>query len=216
MRSKIGWAIVAMCVAAAIYLVVKNKQTNAAGDMPAGHGIKCLRADGQTPCGDAEISDLNNDILGFKKVVAAGKTVVSDTKSVVGDAKTVVGDAQQGVSDAKQLGSDAKQLGSDAKNKNLAQGVSDAKTAADDAKTAEGDAQTAVGDAQAAAGDGQQVAKDLQGIGSLSLKSPDGAVNCAQDDGSACSDAQTKALQTHAAQKSPPITVKRDVDKASN
>lgn len=216
MRSKIGWAIVAMCVAVAIYFAVKNRQAIAAGDMPSGHGIRCLKADGLTPCGNAEISDLNGDILGLKKVVAVGKTVVGDTKTAVADAKTVAGDAQQGVSDAKQLGSDGKQLGSDAKSRNLAKGVSDAKTAAGDAKTAKGDAQTAVGDAQAAAGDGQQVAKDLQGIGSLSLKSPNGAVNCAQDNGSACTDAQTKALQAHAAQKTPPITVKRDVDQASN
>jgi hypothetical protein len=184
--------------------------------MPLGHGIRCLKADGQTPCGHAEISDLNDDILGFKKAVAVGKTVVGDTKTAVGDAKTVAGDAQQGVSDAKQLGSDAKQLGSDAKSKNLAQGVSDAKTAAGDAKTADGDAQTAVGDAQSAAGDGQQVVNDLKGIGGLALKSPNGAINCTQNNGSACSDAQTKALQTHAAQKTPPITVKREVDQASN
>ena len=202
MRSKIGWAIVVVCVAAAVYLAVKNRRAIAAGDMPFGHGITCLKADGQTPCGDDEISNLNNDILGLKKVVAMGKTVASDTKTAVGDAKGVVGDAAQGVSDAKQLGSDAK-------SKNLAQGVSDAKTAAGDAKTAEGDA-------QGATGDGQQVVTDMKGIGSLKLKSPNGAVNCAQDNGSACSDAQTKALQTHAAQKTPPITVKRDVDQASN
>jgi hypothetical protein len=216
MQSKIGWVIVVVCVAAALYLAVKNKQAIAAGDMPLGHGIKCLKADGQTPCGDAEISNLNSDILGIKKIVVVGKKVAGDAKTAVGDAKSVVGDAQQGVSDAKQLGSDAKQLGSDAKSKNLAQGVSDAKTAAGDAKAAKGDAQSTVGDVQSAAGDGQQVVSDLKGIGSLKLKSPDGAVSCAQDNGSACSDAQTKALQTHAAQKTPPITVKRDVDQASN
>lgn len=216
MRSKIGWAIVAAGVAAALYMAAKYKQAITAGDMPPGHGIKCLKADGLTPCGDAEISNLNNDILGIKKVVAIGKTVTGDTKTAVGDAKGVVDDAEQGVSDAKQLGSDAKQLGSDAKSKNLAQGVSDAKAAAGDAKTAKGDTQTAVGDAQSTVGDGQQVVSDLKGIGSFKLKSSDGAVNCTQENGSACSDAQTKALQTHAAQKTPPITVKRDVDQASN
>jgi hypothetical protein len=57
---------------------------------------------------------------------------------------------------------------------------------------------------------------DLKGIGALALKSPDGAMNCAQNDGSACNDNQTKALQVHAAQKTPPITVKREADPQSN
>jgi hypothetical protein len=193
-----------------------QQEGDSRGRPAPGHGIKCLKADGQTPCGDAEISALNGDILGIKKAVAIGKTVVGDTKTAAGDAKGVVGDAGQGISDAKQLGSDAKELGSDAKSKNLKQGVSDAKTAAGDGETAEGDAKSTAGDAQTAASDGQQVANDLKGIGMVGLKAPNGAMNCVQDNGSACNDSQTKALQTHAAQKTPPLTVKREVDQPSN
>ena len=55
---------------------------------PAGHGIKCLKADG-SPCGNPEVSDLNKDIADFK--------------ATFGDAKSTVGDAQQNVADAKRL-----------------------------------------------------------------------------------------------------------------
>lgn len=198
----------ALLVPAAMLLAAQSSgPTQQAGQMPPGHGVKCLKADGKTPCGNSEISDLNNDI--------------KDLKATVGDAKSTVSDAQQNVSDAQQVGGDAKQAGSDAKHPaaNSKQDVSDAKQAGSDAKSAYGDAQQTKSDAQQTVQDVQQnvqdaaqTVKDLKGIGSLALKALDGTMNCAQNDGSACSDSQTKALQIHAAQKNPPIQVKREVD----
>jgi len=217
MRVKIPLAIVAVSAAAAVLLAVNSRNNAVAtSELPPGHGIKCLKADGQTPCGDAELASLKSDIASFKKLVQVGKTVTSDTKTAVSDTKSAVGDAQQVGADGQQLGSDGKKIESDAKNKDLKQGVKDAKQAGGDAKTAVGDAKTAAGDPKQVVGDGQQVIKDLTGIGSISLKSPDGSMSCAQNDGSACNDKQTKALQSRAAQKQPPITVKREADQASN
>jgi len=94
--------------------------------------------------------------------------------------------------------------------------VNDAKQAAGDAKTAAGDAKTAAGDAKQVLGDAKGVIQDLKGIGSLSLVSSNGALSCMQDNGAACTDDQTKALQTHAALKSPPLTIRRQVDGTPN
>jgi len=94
--------------------------------------------------------------------------------------------------------------------------VNDAKQAAGDAKTAAGDAKTAAGDAKQVVGDAKGVIQDLKGIGSLSLVSSNGALSCMQDNGAACTDDQTKALQTHAALKSPPLTIRRQVDGTPN
>lgn len=203
MRAKIIGAMVTLCVVgAAVFFVMHSRNASPTGGLSQGHGIKCLKADGMTPCVDSDVSSLNKDIVSLK-------SLVTGAKQVVGDAKTATGDAQQTGADGKQLGSDARQLGSDAKSKNLGQGVGDAKQAT-------GDAETATSDAKQLAGDAQQVAKDLKGIGNLSLKSPDGALNCVQDDGSACSDEQTKALQIHAAQMQPPLSVKREVSQPNH
>jgi hypothetical protein len=213
MRTKMVSAVVAVCAAGAVLLVVNSyRNARAAGDMPTGHGIRCLKADGQTPCGDPEVSDLNDDLAGIKKLINNAKSVVSDSKSATGDAQQAGSDGKQLQSDGQQLGSDAKQLGSDAKNKDLKSGVNDAKQAAGDAKSAAGDAKTAEGDAKQVVGDAQQVIQDLKGIGSLSLVSSNGAMNCTQNNGTFCTDDQTKALQLHAAQKAPPLTIRRQVD----
>jgi methyl-accepting chemotaxis protein len=175
-----------------------------------GQGLKCIKADG-TPCGNPEVSDLNKDLADFK--------------ATFGDAKSTAGDAKQNVADAKQVGGDAKQIGSDAKQPitNAAQGYSDATQTAADTKSAYGDAQQTKSDTQQTGQDVKQnvqdvkqTLKDLVGIKSLALKAPDGSMNCAQNDGSACNDSQTKALQTHAAQKAPPITVQREADQPTS
>jgi len=216
MRVRIAVAVAAVCAAAGWLVVSRPENAIETGELPQGHGIKCLRADGQTPCGDAELASLKSDISGLKKLVQVGKTVTSDTKTAVSDTKSAVGDVEQVGEDGKQLGSDAKQVGADVKNKDLKQGVKDAKQAVGDAKTAKDDGKTAAGDPGQVTSDTQQVIQDLTGIGAISLKSPDGAMNCAQDNGSACSDRQTKALQAHAAQKKPPINVQREADLARN
>jgi hypothetical protein len=212
---KLSWSL-ALLVAWAVALPAQNNAGNqpSAGaqpaQMPPGHGIKCLKADG-TPCGNPEVNDLNQDI--------------TDAKSTVSDSKSTVGDAQQNVSDAKQVSGDAQQLGQDAKKPlaNPKQTVADGKQAASDVKSAYGDAQQSISDAQQAGQDVKQnlqdvkkTVKDLIGIKSLALKAPDGAMNCAQNDGSACTDSQTKAVQTDAAQKQPPIIVQREVDQPTN
>jgi hypothetical protein len=217
MRAKTISAIIVVSAVGIVLLVVNNRRNaQAAGDMPLGHAIRCLKADGQTPCGDADISGLNDDIAGLKKLIGNAKSVVTDSKTSTGDAQQAGSDGKQLESDGQQLGSDAKQLGSDAKNKDLKGGVSDAKTAAGDVKSATGDAKTAAGDAKQVVGDAQQVIKDLKGIGSLSLLSSDGAMNCTQDNGASCTDDQTRALQAHAAQKSPPLTIQRQTDGSDN
>lgn len=200
--------VTALLVAAAMLLAAQaGNPAPTAGQMPPGHGIKCLKADEKTPCGSSEISDLSNDI--------------KDLKATFGDAKSTVSDAQQNVSDAKQVAGDAKQIGSDARHPaaNSKQDVSDAKQAGSDAKSAYDDAQQTKSDTQQTVQDVQQNVQDaaqtvkgLKGIGSLALKALDGTMSCAQNDGSACTDSQTKALQVHAAQKNPPVNVKREVD----
>lgn len=116
-------------------------------------------------------------------------------------------------------------MSADAKNPlaHPKQTVADAKQAVSDVKSAVGDAQQTKSDAQQAGQDVKQnlqdvkkTFKDLAGIKSLALKALDGSMNCTQNDGSACNDTQTKALQAKAAQKSPPLTVQREVDQASN
>lgn len=199
----------ALVLAASLATPAQNGATDQ-GQMPPGHGIKCQKADG-SPCGDPEVSDLKQDI--------------TDAKATYGDSKSTVGDTQQNVSDAKQVGSDAQQVGSDLK-KPLAdpkQTVSDVKQAVSDVKSAIGDAQQTKSDAQQTGQDTKQnildvkkTLKDLAGIKSLALKALDGSLNCAQSNGSACNDDQTKALQSKAAQKTPPLTVTREVDQASN
>ena len=182
-----------------------------AADPATGHGIKCLKADGKTPCQNPEVADLNKDL--------------KDLKATFSDSKTAVGDSQSAVGDAKQTGADAKQTAADAKHPiaNAKQGIEDGKQTGNDAKQTYGDAQSAKSDAQSAGqdmkqnlADAKQTAEDLKGIGALALKALDGSLNCAQDDGSACDDDQTKALKAHAAQKKPPITVKREVDEPNN
>jgi methyl-accepting chemotaxis protein len=193
-----------------IHLSAQSSASAAAGQMPPGQEIKCQKADG-SPCGDPEVSDLNKDI--------------SDAKTTYGDSQSTVGDAQTNVSDVKQVGSDAQQVGSDLKKPlaNPKQTVTDVKQAAGDVKSAVGDAQQSKSDAQQAGQDVKQglsdvkkTFKDLAGIKSLTLEALDGSMKCAQNDGSACNDAQTKALQTKAAQKAPPLTVTGEVDQASN
>jgi len=194
---------------AAPCLTQNTGKAQTAGEMPPGHGVQCLKADGKTPCGNSEVSDLNQDI--------------KNLKATFSDAKSTTGDVQQNVTDAQQEGSDAKQMGSDAKHpvSNAGHDVADAKQAAGDAKSAYGDAQQTNSDAQQTGQDvkqnvqdAEQTIKDLKGIGLLALKKVDGTMNCAQNDGSPCSDSQTKALQSHASQKTPPITVKREADQA--
>jgi hypothetical protein len=171
---------------------------------PPGHAIKCLQADGKTPCAPSTVSDLNHDI--------------TDLKQTFGDAKSTVGDTQQTVGDVQQNGADVKQTASDAKHPiaNAKQEVGDTKQTVGDAQQTKSDAQSAVQDVQQNAQDVAQTAKDLKGIGSLALKALDGTLNCTQNNGSACTDTQTKALQTHAAQKTPPLIVQRQVDQPSN
>jgi methyl-accepting chemotaxis protein len=191
-------------------VAAQNTSSAQAAQMPPGHGIKCLKSDG-SPCGTPEVNDLAQD--------------VADTENTVGDSKSAVGDAQQNGSDAKQAASDAKQLSADAKNPlaHPKQTVADAKQAVSDVKSAVGDAQQTKSDAQQAGQDVKQnlqdvkkTFKDLAGIKSLALKALDGSMNCSQNDGSACNDTQTKALQAKAAQKTPPLTVQREVDQAGN
>jgi methyl-accepting chemotaxis protein len=199
--------LTALLLATAFELPAQANNNVPAGQMPPGHGIKCLKADG-TPCGSSEVNDLNQD--------------VTDAKTTVSDSQSTVSDTQQNVSDAKQVGSDAQQLGSDARQPlaNPKQDASDAKQAVSDVKSAVGDAQQTKSDAQQAAQDVKQnlqdVKKTLAGIKSLSLKALDGSMNCAQNDGSACSDTQTKALKNVAGQKAPPLTINREVDQPSN
>jgi hypothetical protein len=216
MREILRPAIIVACAAIAGLLVYQHMKASVAGALPSGHGITCLKADGATPCGNPEIDSLNLNLASLKQLGQTAKTVVTDSKTAVTDTKGAVSDVQQVGSDGKQLGSDAKQLGTDAKNKDLKQGVADAKQAGSDGKSAVGDVKTAVGDPQQVVSDSQQVIKDLKGIKNVSLKAPDGSMNCSQTDGSACNDNQTKALQTHAAQMAPSITVKREADQASN
>jgi len=202
---------VLLLAAPAMQLAAQSNASSQPASVPPGHGIKCLKADGKTPCQPPEVSDLNKDIADFK--------------ATFGDAKSTVGDSQQVVGDAKQNGADAKQVAADAKHPvaNAKQGVGDTKQAASDAKQTYGDAQQAKSDAESTTQDVQQsaqdvaqTAKDLKGIGSLALHALDGTMSCTQDNGAACTDNQTKALQTHAATKKPPITVKREVDQPSN
>jgi hypothetical protein len=217
MRGRIASAVIVACAAAAVlWLIYKHQTESASGVLPHGHGIKCLKADGSTPCGDPDIASLNLSLAGLKQLGQAAKTVASDTKSLVSDTQGAVSDAKQVGSDGQQVASDVKQVGTDVKNGDLKQAVSDAKQTGSDTKSAVSDTKTAAADPQQVGSDAKQTVKDLQGIASLSLKSPDGAMNCAQNDGSACNDNQTKALQTHAAQMTPSITVKREVDQASN
>jgi hypothetical protein len=203
-------ALSGLLLTAGLQVMAQTASTAPAGQLPPGHGITCLKAD-SSPCGTPEVNGLNQDI--------------SDAQATVTDSKSAVGDAQQNASDAKQVGGDAQQLGHDAKNPlaNPKQAVNDAKQAVSDVKGAVGDVQQTKSDAQQAAQDvkqnlqdAKQAVKSLFGIKSLSLKAMDGSMNCAQNDGSACTDTQTKALQTKAAQQNPPLTVQREVDQPSN
>jgi hypothetical protein len=216
MRAKFIWTALVVFALVAVLLVYRHRSAGAAGVLPPGHGIRCLKADESTPCGNPEIDSLNLNLSNLKQFGQAAKTAVTDSKTVVSDTQGAVSDTKQVGADGQQVVSDVKQVGSDVKNNDLKQAVSDAKQTGSDAKTAGGDVKTAVGDPQQVGGDAQQVVKDLQGIKNVSLKSPDGAMNCAQNDGSACNDNQTKALQTQAAQMTPAITVKREVDQPGN
>jgi hypothetical protein len=216
MRRMASTVIVVCALVAVLWFIYQRHTESASGALPRGHGIKCLKSDRLTPCGNLEIASLNLSLAGLKQLGQAAKTAVNDTKGLVSDTQGAVSDAKQVGADGQQVASDVKQVRTDVQNKDLKQAVSDAKQTGSDAKSAEGDVKTAVGDPQQVAGDAQQVFKDLQGIGSVSLKSPDGAMNCTQNDGSACNDSQTKSLQAHAAQMAPAITVKREADQASN
>jgi methyl-accepting chemotaxis protein len=214
-----------LLAAPAMQLAAQSNANSQPAQAPPGHGIKCLKADGKTPCGNPEVSDLNKDIADFK-------ATFGDAKAAVGDTQQTVGDVKQTGSDAKQAGADTKQAAADAKHPvaNAKQEASDAKQTGSDAKQVYGDAQQTYGDAQQTKSDAQstaqdvqqnaqdiaQTAKDLKGIGSLALRALDGSMSCTQEGGSACTDNQTKALKTHAAQKKPPLTVKREADQASN
>jgi hypothetical protein len=216
MRAKFAWAAIVVIAVLAAVLVYRHRSENATGVLPPGHGIKCLKADGSTPCGNPEIDSLNLSLSSLKQFGQAAKTVVSDSKTVVTDTQGAVSDTKQVGADGQQVVSDVKQVGTDVKNNDMKQAVSDAKQTGSDAKSAEGDVKTAAGDPQQVGSDAKQVVKDLQGIQNVSLKAPDGAMNCAQTDGSACNDTQTKALQTQAAQMTPAINVQREVDQPSN
>jgi hypothetical protein len=198
-------------VAPATPLAAQSQAQTQPSQAPPGHAMKCLQADGKTPCAPSAVADLNQDI--------------SDLKQTIGDAKSTVGDTQQTVGDVKQTGSDAKQSATDVAHPiaNIKQIVPDAKQTASDAQQSYGDVQQTKSDAKSTTQDVKQnvqdlaqTAKDLKGIGSLVLQKLDGTMNCTQNDGSACTDNQTKALQTHAAQKTPPLTVQREVDQPSN
>ncbi len=173
-------------------------------DMPPGHAIKCAKADGKSPCTAAEVAALNKDI--------------ADAKQTYGDTTGAVSDTKQTPSDAVQVGSDAKQLGTDAAHPvaNAKQIPKDVKGAVSDTKQAYSDPGTIKSDAQQVAQDAKQdvqdVGKSLKGIKALFLKAPDGSLACKQQDESACNDDQTQALKTHAATKTPPVTVTREVD----
>jgi hypothetical protein len=191
-------------VAAAFPLAAQKPAASSAPDMPPGHGIKCAKADGKTPCTDDEVAALNKDI--------------ADAKQTYNDATGAVNDTKQTPSDAKQVGSDAKQLGTDAAHPvaNAKEIPKDVKTAVTDTKQAYSDPGTVKSDVQQVAQDAKQdvqdVGKSLKGIKALFLKAPDGSLACKQEDESACNDDQTKALKTHAATKTPPVTVTREVD----
>jgi hypothetical protein len=183
-------------------------QKPAVPDPPPGHAIKCAKADGKSPCTQAEIAALNKDI--------------ADAKQSYGDTKGAVDDTKQTPSDVKQVGSDAKQLGTDAKHPvaNAKQIPKDVKTAVSDGKQAYGDPGTVKSDVQQVAQDAKtdvkDVGKSLKGIKALFLKAPDGSLACKQEDETACNDDQTKALQVHAASKTPPVKVTREVDKPAH
>jgi hypothetical protein len=202
-----------LLAAPATHLAAQSRTQPQPAEAPPGHAIKCLQSDRKTPCVSPQVSDLNKDI--------------ADLKQTFDDAKSTVGDTQQTVGDAQQNGSDVKQSASDAKHPiaNGKQAVGDTKQTYGDTKQTYGDAQQTKSDAQSTVQDVQQnaqdlaqTAKDLKGIGALALRALDGTMSCTQENGAACTDNQTKALQTHAAQKKPPLTVVRQVEqaKASN
>ena len=191
-------------VAAALPLAAQNTAASSAPAMPPGHAIKCAKADGKTPCTNDEVAALNKDI--------------ADAKQTYGDTTGAVSNVKQTPSDAEQVGSDAKQLGTDAAHPvaNAKQIPKDVKGAVSDTKQAYSDPGTVKSDVQQVAQDAKQdvqdVGKSLKGIKALFLKSPDGSLACKQQDESACNDDQTKALKVHAASKTPPVTVTREVD----
>ena len=208
-RRNLSW-LTGLLLATAMQAPAQNDAAVPAGQMPPGHGISCQKSDG-SPCGDPEISNL--------------KQTVTDAKSTVSDSQSTVSDAQQNVSDVKQVGGDAQQVGSDMKQPlaNPKQTVSDVKQAVSDVKSAVGDVQQTKSDAQQTVQDVPQNVQDvkktlkgLAGIKSIALKALDGSMDCAQNDGSACTDIQTKALQNAAAQKNPPLTITREVDQQNN
>src|SRR5580704_692629 len=103
MKTKIVGVVAVMCVAVAVALaVISNKNGKTVGILPAGHGIKCLKADGTTPCGDPEVSNLNGLISGVQKAVATAQAAKDKAQGVVNQ-------VQQAGQEAKQLGQDAKQ-----------------------------------------------------------------------------------------------------------
>lgn len=196
-------------IAAACSLAAQNPAaSSSAPDMPPGHGIKCAKADGKTPCTNDEVAALNKDI-------ADAKQTYSDTTGAVSDAKQTPSDAEQVGSDAKQLGTDAAHPVANAKQipKDVKSAVSDTKQAYSDPGTVKSDVQQVGQDAKQ---DVQDVGKSLKGIKSLFLKAPDGSMACTQDNESACNDDQTQALKTHAAAKTPPVTVTREVDQSGH
>jgi hypothetical protein len=206
MRARLVSISAALFLAAPAMQLVAQTQAQPA-QAPPGHAIKCLKADGKTPCTPSVVSDLNQDITNLKQTFG-------DAKSTVGDTQQTVGDVQQNGSDVKQTAADAKHPIANAKQDvgDTKQTVSDAQQTYGDVQQTKSDAQSTVQDVQQNAQDLKQTAKDLKGIGSLALKALDGTLNCTQNDGSACNDTQTKALQTHAAQKTPPVVVQRQVD----
>ncbi len=211
MRKRWLTAFTALVVVAAATGLAAQSNSQQAGAMPPGHGIKCTESDGSTPCTSAQVSGLNQDIATLKQTAG-------DTKQTVGDSKQAVSDAKQNGSDAKQVESDAKQLETDAKHPvaDVKQAVDDAKQAGSDVKQAVSDSKQTKSDAQQAGEDAQQVLEDLKGIGSLRLKSLDGSLNCAQSNGTACTDIETEALKIYAAEKKPPLDIIRQVDQANN
>ena len=144
------------------------------------------------------------------------------SKAARGDTTGAISDTKQTPSDVEQVGSDAKQIGTDAAHPvaNAKQIPKDVKGAVSDTKQANSDPGTVKSDVQQVAQDAKQdvqdVGKSLKGIKALFLKSPDGSLACKQQDESACNDDQTQALKVHAASKTPPVTVTREVDQSGH
>ena len=211
MRARIVSAVAAFAVTAVLwFLVRKPANVLSSGDLPPGHGIRCAHSDGLTPCTPEDVSHLNSELSKFKQLISDGKSAAGDGQQATGHANQAAADAQQLGSDANHPRANAKQLVGYAK-----QAGAGGKQVVDDGKQVTDDARQVVQDAKDIPSATKGVLKDLRGIGSIALKSVDGKLSCRQDDGSPCNDDQTNALKTQAAQKQPPLSIIREVDRAN-